>query len=100
MIGADCPSLCAADLESALDALRAGKDIVIGPAEDGGYYLIGMRRHQAAIFEGIPWGTSGVLEMTQQHLKIQGLSCHYLAERKDLDTPEDYAVYNRQELKL
>lgn len=100
MIGADCPSLCAADLESALDALRAGKDIVIGPAEDGGYYLIGMRRHHAAIFEDIPWGTAGVLAKTQQHLKKQGLSSHYLPERKDLDTPEDYAVYNRQELKL
>ena len=100
MIGADCPDLCASDLDSALAVLDAGTDIVIGPAEDGGYYLIGMRSHHAAVFEDIPWSTAGVLAMTEQKIIGQGLSCHYLSMRKDLDTPEDYAVYNRQELKL
>ena len=100
MIGADCPGLCASDLDSALATLDAGTDIVIGPAKDGGYYLIGMRSHHAAVFEDIPWSTDGVLAMTQQKMHSQGLSCHYLTVRKDLDTPEDYAVYTRQELKL
>lgn len=100
MIGADCPDLCATDIEAAFDALDAGADIVLGPAEDGGYYLIGMRRLHASVFEDIPWGTPGVLALTQQRIRKQGLDSYNLPERKDLDTPEDYAVYSRQELKL
>jgi rSAM/selenodomain-associated transferase 1 len=100
MIGADCPTLNVTDIDSAFDALNAGKDIVIGPAEDGGYYLIGMREHHASIFEDIPWSTPEVLALTERRIQQQGLGVQYLTLRKDLDTPEDYAVYNRQELKL
>jgi len=93
LIGADCPTLTAKDLVTALDALEAGIDVVIGPAEDGGYYLIGMREHHAALFEEIPWSTDEVLSITENRLREHKLRAHKLSVRKDLDTPEDYAVY-------
>jgi glycosyltransferase A (GT-A) superfamily protein (DUF2064 family) len=93
LIGADCPTLTAEDLVTEFDALEAGTDIVIGPAEDGGYYLIGMREHHAAIFEKMPWSTPEVLSLTENRLQGHNLRVHKLPVRKDLDTPEDYAVY-------
>ena len=93
VIGADCPGLCPADLVTAFDALNTGADVVIGPAEDGGYYLIGMRHHHASLFTDIPWSTRAVLPITEERIRRQNLRLHTLPLRKDLDTPEDYAVY-------
>lgn len=93
LIGADCPTLDADDLASAFNALQAGADIVIGPAEDGGYYLIGMREYHASIFSNIPWSTPGVLSATEARVRGQRLRLCKLPLRKDLDTPDDYAVY-------
>jgi len=93
LIGADCPSLTADDLASAFDALNAGTDVVIGPAEDGGYYLIGMRDYHVSIFSNIPWSTPGVLTATEERTRRLNLRLFKLPVRKDLDTPEDYAVY-------
>ncbi|MEN8206287.1 MAG: TIGR04282 family arsenosugar biosynthesis glycosyltransferase [Pseudomonadota bacterium] len=93
LIGADCPTLTAEDIATAFDALEAGTDVVIGPAEDGGYYLIGMREYHASIFVDIPWSTSDVLSLTENRLQRHNLSLLALSLRKDLDTPEDYAVY-------
>ena len=93
VIGADCPTLCPADLVAAFDALNSGTDVVIGPAEDGGYYLIGMRHHHASLFTDIPWSTPAVLPITEERIRRQNLRLHRLPLRKDLDTPEDYAVY-------
>jgi len=93
LIGADCPTLTADDLASAFDALHAGTDVVLGPAEDGGYYLIGMREYHASLFSDIPWSTSGVLSATEERIRRHNLRLFNLPLRKDLDTPEDYAVY-------
>ena len=93
LIGADCPSLGAADLAAAFNALNAGTDVVIGPAEDGGYYLIGMRHHQPSLFADMPWSTPAVLSVTEDRIQRLNLRLHKLPLRKDLDTPEDYAVY-------
>ena len=93
VIGADCPALCSADLVAAFNALDTGTDVVIGPAEDGGYYLIGMRNHHAFLFTDIPWSTPAVLSTTAERIRTQNLRLHTLPLRKDLDTPEDYAVY-------
>ena len=93
VIGADCPTLCTADLVAAFDALDTGTDVVIGPAEDGGYYLIGMRHHHASLFADIHWSTPAVLPITEERIRRQNLRLHTLPLRKDLDTPEDYAVY-------
>jgi rSAM/selenodomain-associated transferase 1 len=93
LIGADCPTLTADDLATAFNALDTGTDVVIGPAEDGGYYLIGMRDHHAAIFSNMPWSTPEVLTLTVDRIHRQNLRLFRLPLRKDLDTPEDYAVY-------
>jgi len=93
LIGADCPALTANDLEAAFEVLQQGTDVVLGPAEDGGYYLIGMREHHACLFENIPWSTHNVLAATEKQLRERDLSWHLLPRYRDVDTAEDYAVY-------
>lgn len=93
LIGADCPALDATDLAAAFNALNTGSDVVIGPAEDGGYYLIGMRHHQPSLFADMPWSTPAVRSVTEERIQTLNLRLHTLPLRKDLDTPEDYAVY-------
>ena len=93
LIGADCPALTADDLDRALDSLQQGTDVVLGPAEDGGYYLIGMRNHHPRLFENIPWSTAWVLAATEARLRELGLGWHTLPVHRDVDTAEDYALY-------
>jgi glycosyltransferase A (GT-A) superfamily protein (DUF2064 family) len=93
LIGADCPTLAVKDITTAFDALDRGTDVVIGPAVDGGYYLIGMRVYHADIFTNIAWSTAGVLSATENRIQQHNLSLLALPRRKDLDTPDDYAVY-------
>jgi len=93
LIGADCPSLSPHDLETALERLESGIDVVLGPAHDGGYYLIGMNIHHPALFEDIPWGTHTVLEHTRRRAQQQGLRCQLLPQYSDLDTPADYQAW-------
>ena len=93
LIGADCPTLTAGDLDAALYALQEGSDVVLGPAEDGGYYLIGMSRYHPALFEDVPWSTRSVLEVTEKRLQQLQLKWLCLTERKDIDTIDDYAEY-------
>jgi uncharacterized protein len=90
LVGADCPGLAVADIEEALLALKQGVDVVLGPALDGGYYLVAMRRCHAFMFESMPWGSADVLQLTESRLRLHGVSWHRLALRRDLDTPEDY----------
>ncbi len=99
-IGGDIPSLQTADLEQALQALRAGSGAVLGPAEDGGYYLLGLRRPQAGLFQGIHWGGDQVLAQTRQRLAAAGLQWVELTERWDLDRPADLQRYQAQGLDL
>lgn len=87
-IGADVPQLTSARLHEALDALDHA-DVVIGPAEDGGYYLIGMRCLHVELFHGIDWGSDVVLTQTQRVLKASGLRSFNLPLLADMDRPED-----------
>ena len=88
LIGSDCPEFSAAYLHQAFDALQRC-DLVIGPASDGGYVLIGMNTSHAALFESIPWSTDRVLAVTRQRLAGLGLSCHELPALRDIDTADD-----------
>ncbi len=92
VIGADCPQLTAAHLSAAFAALR-DHDLVLGPAEDGGYYLIGLRRPQPALFSGIAWSTATVLAETLAAAQRAALSCHLLERLGDVDEPDDLAVW-------
>ncbi len=93
VIGSDCPRLEASDLREALDAL-ATTDLVLGPAEDGGYYLIGLTTEAAtravpALFTDIPWGGSDVLAHTIHIAENLGLAVHRLRTLPDVDVAED-----------
>jgi rSAM/selenodomain-associated transferase 1 len=88
VIGTDTPWMGVERVRRAFAELKAN-DVVIGPAEDGGYYLLGMRKMVAEIFRGIPWSTERVLALTLQ--KIVGLKLRKRLLRRDfdLDRPED-----------
>lgn len=88
LIGNDCPALDAGYLSNACAALQ-GQPVVIGPAEDGGYVLLGLRRITALLFSDIPWGTEQVLRMTRERLQQLDWGHHLLPELWDVDRPED-----------
>jgi uncharacterized protein len=93
-IGTDCPSLDATRLAQAFDALRT-HDLVLGPATDGGYYLIGLKRLEPTLFQGIAWGTSEVFRKTVEAANQAGLSIAYLDPLTDIDRPEDLPVWEQ-----
>ncbi|MEE7626281.1 TIGR04282 family arsenosugar biosynthesis glycosyltransferase [Methylobacter sp. Wu8] len=95
LIGCDCPSLTGQDLEQALTALNRGNEVVLAPAEDGGYVLIGFNRPQPELFDNMPWGTSRVLDETRDRIARHRLRHHELREQWDLDTPEDLERYRQ-----
>jgi rSAM/selenodomain-associated transferase 1 len=64
-------------------------DVVLGPTEDGGYYLVGLSRHAPGIFKDIPWSTSEVMEITKKRAIKGGRSIHMLEKWYDVDTKED-----------
>lgn len=89
LMGTDCPSLRTEDLRQAKEVLDQGIPAVLSPAEDGGYVLIGLRKHDGSLFDGIPWGTDGVLRETRSSLRRLGWEWRELASRWDVDRPED-----------
>ncbi|MEO8271624.1 MAG: TIGR04282 family arsenosugar biosynthesis glycosyltransferase, partial [Aureliella sp.] len=103
VLGTDCHELTGQGLAQAFDALHSssdadgspsgnapsGYDVVLGPAVDGGYYLIGMNRPQPLLFEGIDWGTELVLNQTKLIARNAGLNCAELPPLADVDYPED-----------
>ena len=88
LLGADSPHLPPACLRRALDSIPA-HDVVLGPADDGGYYLLGLRAPQPALFAGIAWGTSAVLAQTLAKAAALGLTVYQTPPWYDLDTPAD-----------
>jgi len=88
ILGADSPHLPLSLLSAALAAVPA-YDVVLGPAEDGGYFLIGLRAPQPALFEGIAWGTEAVLAETLAKAAALTLSVSLTPPWYDLDTPDD-----------
>ncbi len=93
-IGTDCPELDAARMSVALDALHR-RDVVLGPALDGGYYLIGVRRHVPELFHGIDWGTDKVAEQTRERIDAAGLTLTELQPLGDVDEPDDLHRWHR-----
>lgn len=88
--GADTPDLSRHHVESAIAAL-ASHEVVIGPAEDGGYYLIGMRRSMPELLIDMPWSTERVLPETLARLDRIGIAPVMLETLADCDRPEDLA---------
>jgi len=91
IIGTDCPGLDRRALAQAFAALRT-HDVVLGPARDGGYYLIGLRALEPGLFRGIPWSTSDVTRATRARARALGLTCRLLGPLRDVDTAQDAAA--------
>jgi rSAM/selenodomain-associated transferase 1 len=89
VIGTDCPAATPAHLREAADVLRKGTDVVVIPAEDGGYVLIGSRRPQPGLFADMTWSTDTVMAETRRRLARLGLSWREPAQLWDVDRPED-----------
>ena len=89
VIGSDCPAFDEAYLESAIKQLSECHDIVLGPAEDGGYVLIGMKALNPTVFKGVEWGTDRVLGQTIANIDKLNLSYVLLDPLWDVDRPGD-----------
>ncbi|HEY0114060.1 MAG TPA: TIGR04282 family arsenosugar biosynthesis glycosyltransferase [Allosphingosinicella sp.] len=94
LIGSDCPRLDRTRLSAAAEALE-GADAVIHPALDGGYVLLGLRRFDPSIFEGIAWSTSRVFEQTRERIEALGWSLDVRETLADVDEPEDLGLVGR-----
>jgi rSAM/selenodomain-associated transferase 1 len=90
VIGTDCPALTPAHLRSAAERLRE-TNVVVYPAEDGGYVLIGMRAPLPALFAGMPWSTNDVMAETRRRMRRHKLTWQEPATLWDVDLPEDLA---------
>ena len=95
VIGSDCPGLTARHLEQAQAAL-SDCDLVIGPALDGGYYLIGMGRPIRELFFDMPWGEDEVLATTLRRAEELSLRVKQLDPLGDIDRPEDLALLSQE----
>jgi uncharacterized protein len=98
IIGTDCPDLNQEILKEAFDSLYK-QDLVLGAAQDGGYYLIGLNRIIPQLFENINWGTEQVLNQTKTIAQQLALKVSYLPCLSDVDRPEDLAVWQKYRLK-
>lgn len=91
VVGSDAPGLRAADLDAAFDALEHA-DLVLGPAVDGGYWLVGLTRAQPTLFRDVPWSTADVLAATQRQAAAAKLRVAMLRTLADVDEPGDVAA--------
>jgi rSAM/selenodomain-associated transferase 1 len=94
-LNSDGPTLPAGRIEQA-GALLERADVVLGPSEDGGYYLVGLRRPCPGLFAGIVWSSARVLEQTVERAASLGMSVAMLAPWYDVDTPADLARLVRE----
>lgn len=96
LIGSDLPDISESIITKAFEELSRN-DIVFGPAEDGGYYLLGMKQLYESIFDNKPWSTPELLDETMKELKSQTLSVSLLETLNDIDTFDDLktsTIYN------
>lgn len=88
IVGTDTPGVSRETVDQALGALDEA-DVVIGPAEDGGYYLLALRAPRPELFAGIAWSTPTVCDETLRRAAASALAVHRLPRRRDVDTLED-----------
>jgi len=92
LIGSDCPEITGGQIKKAFELLDTS-DVVLGPALDGGYYLIGMKKNYSAIWSDIDWSTDRVYQQTIDKINKIGLSYSALPVLQDIDTQEDWSEY-------
>jgi len=96
VIGADCPLLSAQRIRSAFRELSGPADLVFGPSEDGGFYLIGASFPVPFLFRGVSWGTGSTLAEVTSRCRRAGLSYAFLPTELDVDRPEDLVELRRR----
>jgi len=96
LVGADIPLLSAQHLLNARDTLEASGGVVLGPADDGGYYLIGMTKVEGGLFDGIEWGTGSVLTDTLRAAERLSIEARLIGGTYDIDTIEDLRRLERE----
>jgi rSAM/selenodomain-associated transferase 1 len=96
LLDSDCPTMTAADLWTALRALREGRDAVFCPAEGGGYTLVGLTHAMPALFDMMNWTTGDVMEETRQRLRNLGWRWLEMPAHRTLDSPDDYRQLVRE----
>lgn len=89
IVGSDCPQLTSEIIGEAFLKLDES-DIVVGPAEDGGYYLLGMKKMHSSLFSDVPWSTENVLRETLDKASMAGLSVAFTPLLFDVDTESDW----------
>ena len=89
LIGSDCPELTVNDLKRTMRILHNEAEVVLGPATDGGYVLIALRRPVPDLFADMPWGSDQVAELTRGRLRDLGMRWRELPARNDIDRPGD-----------
>jgi hypothetical protein len=94
LVGTDCPELGEELCQKAFEKLDRN-EVILGPAKDGGYYLIGLRRPIEGLFREIPWGTHEVLARTEEIAQKLNLSVFFLEPLEDVDRPEDVRVWEK-----
>jgi len=99
VIGSDCPSITPDDIRAAWASLQTN-DVVIGPARDGGYWLIGLREPRPALFQTIDWSTNKVLKQTLGRARARNLKVELLRELSDVDTESDWLEFLDQNRRL
>ncbi len=96
IIGSDCFELKPSHIQEAFDSLSSN-DAVIGPANDGGYYLLGLKKAENKVFNEMKWSTSDVFSQTIDRFKELNLSYLVLEELVDIDTEEDLKISRKNE---
>jgi glycosyltransferase A (GT-A) superfamily protein (DUF2064 family) len=89
LVCADIPLLAADHIGDARETLAATQGVVLGPADDGGYYLIGMRTVHAELFDGVEWGAASVLTDTLRAADRAGIEARLIRAAYDIDTIDD-----------
>ncbi len=92
LVGSDLPTLAVSHITQAAALLADGR-VALGPAEDGGYYLVGLPAPAPFLFEAMAWSTSGVLAETRRRLQANTVPYGLLPTLPDLDRPEDLARF-------
>lgn len=97
VVGTDSPTLPPARIQEAVATLKSGPtQVVLGPTEDGGYYLVGTKRHVPGLFDGVAWSTELAFTQTAANAARLGLRCRSLTPWYDIDTPDDLYRLQRE----
>lgn len=94
IIGSDCPAMISQDLTDAFLALSTA-DLVVGPATDGGFWLIGLNRPSPEIFDNVHWSSAQTLRDTLANAERHGLKSKSLRVLADIDTADDWELWLR-----